>query len=126
MQKERLMVGEYVPETENKDAVIHRAFYRQGYVVKDAEAYLHCINKVCYVPELSDTAYSHQDFLDLCNGQEKFAKACFEAVDWQHPETWLDEQFREEEWGFCPRCNKIYDMQGERCACPVCGGEFGN
>lgn len=123
MQKEYLEIGQYIPETEESDAIINRATYRQGCIVKSEDAYLHHLDKVCYVPELSDETYTHQDFLDLCNGQEAFAKACFEAVDWQCPETWLDEQFREDEWGFCQRCNKIYDMQGERCPCPVCGGE---
>ena len=32
----------------------------------------------------------------MCNGQEDIADRIFEAVDWQHPETYLEEQWAEE------------------------------
>lgn len=121
MEKKYLKVGTYVPETEEKEAVIQREYYRQGWIFKDEEAFLSHADQVCYVPELSDGAYTRQDFMALCNGQEDFATECFRAVDWQCPETWVDEQYREDEWGYCPVCGKIYDMAGEVCACPVCG-----
>lgn len=89
-----LKVGSYAPPTEEKEAVIDRENYQQGYIFKDEEAFLLHPEQVCYVPELSDNAYTKQNFLDMCNGQEKFAEECFYAVDWQHPETWIDEQFR--------------------------------
>lgn len=28
----------------------------------------------------------------MCNGQPEIADRVFEAVDWQHPSTYLDEQ----------------------------------
>ena len=121
MEKKYLKVGTYVPETEEKEAVIQREYYRQGGIFKDEEAFLSHADQVCYVPELSDGAYTRQDFMALCNGQEDFATECFRAVDWQCPGTWVDEQYREDEWGYCPVCGKIYDMAGEVCACPVCG-----
>lgn len=121
MEKKYLKVGTYVPETEEKEAVIQREYYRQGWIFKDEEAFLSHADQVCYVPELSDGAYTRQDFMALCNGQEDFATECFRAVDWQCPGTWVDEQYREDEWGYCPVCGKIYDMAGEVCACPVCG-----
>lgn len=121
MEKKYLKVGTYVPETEEKEAVIQREYYRQGWIFKDEEAFLSHADQVCYVPELSDGAYTRQDFMALCNGQEDFATECFRAVDWQCPETWVDEQYREDEWGYCPECEKIYDMAREVCACPVCG-----
>lgn len=123
MGDELLMVGSYTPEAGDEEAVIDRDYYRQGWIVKDEDAFLHHPERVCYVPELSDAAYTRQDFLALCNGQEDFARECFYAVDWQHPETWADEQYREEEWGWCPRCKMIYDMAGERCPCPKCGAD---
>lgn len=121
MEKKYLKVGTYVPGTEEKEAVIQRDYYRQGWIFKDGEAFLSHADQVCYVPELSDGGYTRQDFMELCNGQEDFAVECFRAVDWQCPETWVDEQYREDEWGYCPECEKIYDMAGEVCACPVCG-----
>ena len=121
MEKKYLKVGTYVPETEENEAVIQREYYRQGWIFKDEAAFLFHADQVCYVPELSDEGYTRQGFMDLCNGQEDFAAECFRAVDWQCPETWVDEQYREDEWGYCPECEKIYDMAGEVCACPVCG-----
>ena len=121
MGEKYLKVGGYVPETETKAAVVDRDYYRQGWIFKDEEAFLLHADRVCYVPELSDVCYTRQDFLDICNGQEAFARECFYAVDWQCPETWVDEQYRDLEWGYCPHCEKIYGMAGEVCACPVCG-----
>lgn len=121
MDRKYLKVGTYVPETEDKEAVIQREYYRQGWIFKDEAAFLFHADQVCYVPELSDVGYTRQDFMAPCNGQEDFAAECFRAVDWQCPETWVDEQYREDEWGYCPVCEMIYDMAGEVCACPVCG-----
>jgi hypothetical protein len=36
-------------------------------------------------------AYSYKDFVDLCDGDEKKAEMLFKYVDWQFPETALDE-----------------------------------
>lgn len=114
-------VGEYAPATAEHEAVIHREFYRQGCIVKDEDAFLHHPDKVCYVPENSDAAYTRNDFLSLCNGQEEFAQQLFDSVNWQHPETLFDEWFREDEWGWCDNCQKIYNMEGVACCCPECG-----
>lgn len=116
-----LKVGSYTPSTKERDAVIDREYYRQGYIFKDEEAFLHHPEQICYAPELSDYIYNKQDFLDMCNQQEEFAKECFYAVDWQHPETWVTEQFRDEEWGWCEHCHQIYRMDGEQKPCPNCG-----
>ena len=37
------------------------------------------------------SVYSKHDFYDIATGQEFLAVALFQAVDWQHPETLLDE-----------------------------------
>ena len=113
MEKKYLKVGTYVPETEESGAVIRRDFYRQGWIFKDEEAFLSHADQVCYVPELSDGAYTRQDFMALCNGQEDFATECFRAVDWQCPGTWVDEQYREDEWGYCPVCGWNPEEAGE-------------
>lgn len=121
MGEKYLKVGGYTPETADTEAVIEREYHRQGWIFKDEEAFLYCPDQVCYVPELSDSTYTRNDFLDMCNGQEEFARECFYAVDWQSPETWIDEQYRDNEWRYCPHCRKIYDMAGEEKPCPVCG-----
>jgi hypothetical protein len=46
---------------------------------------------VCYIAENSDLRYTYNDFLELACGNEKLAKNIFDIVDWQHPETVLDE-----------------------------------
>lgn len=128
MRKTYLKVGGYTPENGGREAVIDREYYGQGWIFKDEEAFLLRLDQVCYVPELFDDGYTRQDFLDMCNGQEEFAAECFYSVDWQSPDTWVDEQYRFNEWEYCPRCEKIYDMAGAPCACPVCGwrpGELG-
>ena len=121
MGESYLKIGSYTPETEDQEAVIDRGYYRQGWIFKDEEAFRLHPERVCYVPELSDTVYTRQDFLSMCNGQEEFAAECFDAVDWQAPETWIDEQYRYNEWGWCEHCQQIYAMDGEPCPCPKCG-----
>lgn len=81
--REYVKVGSFKPadEMNEKGAVIERDFYRQGNIFKDEEAYLdkEHPDKVCYIPELSDSLYTRQDFLDMCNGQEDIADRIFEA-----------------------------------------------
>ena len=69
-----LQIGKYTPAQNGRDALIQREFYGQGYIVKDEAAFLSHPDKVCYVPELSDTPYTHNDILALCDGQEALAR----------------------------------------------------
>lgn len=121
MSKTYLKVGSYTPETEEAEAVIDREYYQQGWIFKDEEAFLHHPDKVCYVPELSDEGYTRQNFLDMVGGQEEVATLLFDMVDWQSPETLLNELYDTYELDFCPVCQKIYCMRGEQIPCPVCG-----
>lgn len=41
--------------------------------------------------------YTRQDFIELCNGDEKWAKELYDHVDWQLPETLWDEWLEDEE-----------------------------
>lgn len=109
--------GKYQPH-------IDRAYYRQGYIFKDEDAFLHHPKRVCYVPELSNSLYTRLDFLDLCNEQKEFAAKCFYALDWQHPSSWIEEQYRDDEWGWCPLCKKIYEKpRNADGICPICGSQ---
>ena len=120
MSKSYLMIGSYIPETEDQEAVIDREYYRQGWIFKDEEAFRLHPEQVCYVPELSDEGYTRQDFLAMCNGQEELAEFLFEMVDWQSPETLKSELLATYEIDFCPVCKKYYFMQGEQIPCPIC------
>src|SRR5699024_2624843 len=73
MSESYLKIGSYTPGTEDQEAVIDRGYYRQGWIFKDEEAFLHHPEQVCYVPELPDEGYTQQDFLAMCNGQEEVA-----------------------------------------------------
>ena len=53
-----LQIGKYVPAHNGREALIQREFYEQGYIVKDEAAYRSHPERVCYVPELSDTPYT--------------------------------------------------------------------
>lgn len=41
--------------------------------------------------------YTRQDFIELCDGNEKLARELYDHVDWQHPETLWDEWLEDEE-----------------------------
>ncbi|TSC54110.1 MAG: Uncharacterized protein LiPW30_766 [Parcubacteria group bacterium LiPW_30] len=78
-------IGQKLPNgTYQKD------FYRQGFVYKNFGNFQNQ-SGVCYVPELSETEYTYQDFLEMSGGNAEVAKDIFETVDWQHPETYLQE-----------------------------------
>lgn len=74
-------------EDNDGEYIIHREFYRQGMIFKDEEAYKFHKDQPCYSPELSDSVYTGNDFLELCNCQQDLADELFEGVDWQHPES---------------------------------------
>lgn len=124
-KRKYVKVGNYIPadEMNGKVAVIERDFFQQGYIFKDEEAYLdkESPDKVCYIPELSDSLYTRHDFLEMCNGQEDIADFVFDAVDWQHPETYLEEQWAEE-LAECPACGKWFWCYGVH-YCPHCGAK---
>lgn len=104
---------------------IDRGFYRQGWVFKDEDAYRNRKSEPCYVPELSDTVYTGEDFLRISHDQQEFADELFEGVDWQHPETLLEDWLCNDEWVICEGCGKLIDY-GDGCndkKCPNCGKE---
>lgn len=120
---EYLRIGSYIPPDEDGDGEkIIREFYGQGMIFKDEYAFYHESDVPCYVPELSDTVYTREDFFRMCNDQDDIAEVVFGAVDWQHPETYLDEQFAEGEMASCKSCGKIF-LSYEVKTCPYCGTE---
>lgn len=59
--------------------------------------------KECIASEIEDNTYvaiqgyTRQDFIKLCDGNEKLARELYEHVDWQHPETLWNEWLEDEE-----------------------------
>jgi hypothetical protein len=128
-KRKYFMIGSYTPERGDEPAVIERGATAQGYVFKDERALLKCKNKVCYIPELSDEPYTRQTFLDMVGGNEELAAEAFYTVDWQSPETWVEEQFQHSEWDECNKCGYVfsiycYDDQPPVVACPKCGAAY--
>ena len=115
----RIIIGECEVDKNGHVMRIDRGWFRQGYIYKNPETYYTDKTAVCYVPELSDTAYTGEDILDICNGQPEIADRAFEMVDWQHPETYLDEQWVNEELKKCS-CGKWY-WYHDVDKCPYCG-----
>ena len=110
-------------EDNDGEYVIHREFYRQGMIFKDEEAYKFHKDQPCYSPELSDSVYTGNDFLEVCNCQQDLADELFEGVDWQHPESLKEDWFANGEWVECEGCGKIINY-GDGCndtKCPNCG-----
>ena len=106
---------------------IERDWYRQGFIFKDPDAFYNHPHKVCYVPELSDSAYTANDFLFIANGDKELATDLFEEADWQHPETILDDWISNNELVWCHKCHKYYYNNDEYAdignvsPCPYCG-----
>jgi hypothetical protein len=113
-----LIVGSYDAETEKID----REFYGQGYIFKDEEAFRLYPDKVCYIPELSEATYTRNSLIAMCNGSERFAEIVFDYLDWQHPETFVEEQFVNSEWDECPQCGRWFSLwEAVHAPCAGCG-----
>lgn len=109
------VIGIYIPEEEEKGRpeYIERGSSQRGWIYKNPEAFYSGPFAVCYVPELSDCTYTGVDFLKMSLGQPEIAEEMFLSVGWQHPETWLDEQFRLGELDVCEKCGRIYQSYDE-------------
>lgn len=107
--------------------LITREWLGQGYCFRSLDAFKNRPNDPCYVPELSDTVYTAEDFLRICNGQKDFAEELFLACDWAHPETVLDERILTEQWLRCPGCGSLinYGFGYLETKCEKCGKEIG-
>jgi hypothetical protein len=119
---DEVKVGKCVVDEDGELVELEREFYGQGMIFKDEHAFYHEAKTPCYVPELSDTVYTREDFLQMCNEQDDIAEVVFGAVDWQHPETYLDEQYAQGEMATCKVCGKIF-LSYEVKNCPNCGAE---
>ena len=85
------VIGECEVDENGEIVKLEREYFRQGYIYKNPNAY-------------------HNDKSDQV----------FDAVDWQHPESYLDEQGDDELWQ-C-KCGKLYWCYGVD-KCPHCGAK---
>ena len=107
-----MVIGKYIPATGDTEEVVEKEFFGQGFIYKNDEAFRKNMDEICYIPEFSrlscfneetnedveygsHTKYTRRDFINLCNDNEKLAEMLFDDVDWQHPESLL------EEWSEC-------------------------
>jgi len=102
-----------------KNGVFQKEFYQQGYIYKNYQNFSKK-KGICYIPELSDTKYTYQDFLDICGGNKDMAEFVFETVDWQHPESFVDADLSEIGILPCTQCSYLYDTE-KHDFCPQCG-----
>jgi hypothetical protein len=84
-------IGSIVYDEHTKSYSVERDATAQGFVFKSEENYMEHPELPCYVPELTDTIYTRQDFLDIAKKNRNLADFLFDMVDWQSPETLLDE-----------------------------------
>lgn len=69
---------------------IGKEWLSQGYVYKNSAAF-YSREGICYIPELTDNAYTYYDFLEVAEGDSEKAEILFENVDWQSPESLFSE-----------------------------------
>lgn len=116
------IIGELLTEDkEGKEIVkVIKAPSEQGMIFKDPIAFKRKVG-VCYVPEndFFVGGYTYDDFLSLAEGNEEIAEYLFETVDWQHPETVLDEDFSIGEIDHCPKCGRLY-LSYDKQMCDKC------
>ena len=107
---------------------LEKQFYGQGTIFKSWDAYKNRPSDPCYVPELSDTVYTAESFLQIRNDQKDFADELFNSVDWQHPETLMEDWMRNNEWLECPKCGILVDYGdgSNDTVCPRCGTKVGD
>lgn len=125
-KKDDLKVGIYIPpDDDGNGEKIVREFYGQGMIFKNDEAFYDIENpeRACYIPELSDSVYTRKSFLDMCNNQPEIAEELYQSVDWQHPETLLEEWEIHGEIDTCRMCGKLFDSYGV-VKCPHCGTKY--
>lgn len=117
-----------------ENSVFYSEMTDDGQVFKSLNAF-NSKEGICYIPSLtfeeygpsisldniednSYIAYSYQDFLDMCLGNEESAKILFDMVTWRYLETEI-EGLTEIDYDICGACGTIYDLQ-EFSYCPSC------
>lgn len=90
----------------------------------DVDAYKNSMHEICYIPENAESEadeYSHSRLLALVHGDSNLCDQLFSILEWQFPETLIDENLRDGLWGECEACGRYYDTKDEEVTeCPCC------
>lgn len=92
--------------------------------MKDPAIFVKTYHKICYIPENAESdedKYSYSRLLALVHGDHSLCRQLFDTLDWQFPETLIDENLRDGLWGECEACGRYYDTNDEEITeCPIC------
>lgn len=69
---------------------IEREWHEQGHVYKNYNG-IDKPDMICYIPEMSDSLYTFNDIIELCDNNVDFATTIFEELNWQSPEVLIEE-----------------------------------
>jgi hypothetical protein len=134
-------VGEMHIDIDTQETKFVAGWLGQGYGYKNELAFDTGVG-TCYIPESGferdfdceyddehratvdeSMRYTKQDFIDMCGGNEDAARNIFESVDWQSPETLVEEYYRDGELDDCEKCGKVFWCY-EATKCSHCGAEY--
>ena len=77
MSKSYLMIGSYIPETEDQEAVIDREYYRQGWIFKDEKPSSTTRSGYAMCRSFPMQPIPGRDFLAMCNGAGRICRRVF-------------------------------------------------
>lgn len=75
------------------------------------------------IPKGDYTVYTRNSILQECNQQDDLAEEVFEALDWQHVSSLLEDWQRNGELDTCKECGKMFNCYGVT-KCPYCGADY--
>lgn len=111
---EHYIIGEILENGE-----IERGETEQGFVYKNSKAFYEKLDEVCYIPEKDDYYYTYKHFLEMSKGSFEVAQRIFDTVDWQFPESYLEDCIAIDEVSECSGCGKMF-LSYEVYNCPYC------
>ena len=82
------LIANFEIDGQKKEVVLEAMTSSTKYKNKEA---FNCRNTVCYIPELTDIVYTREKIVEECFGMEWLAELVFNAINWQHPSTYLEE-----------------------------------
>lgn len=92
--------------------------------MKDSAIFVQTLHQICYIPENAESdkdKYSRSRILALVHGDHSLCRQLFDTLDWQFPETLIDENLRDGLWGECEACGRYYCIEDEEMTeCPIC------
>lgn len=114
-----MAIGSCIIDSNRNIIELQRGALWQGWGFKDSFAFENEEDMPCYVPELVDTYYTKNDILRLCDGSVNIARKIFYQLNWQLPESLLDEELQDGELTICRYCGRLYESYWTD-ECPYC------